>query len=495
MPSNNSPKMEARLILFLAAACSMPSLAQESLVLQGGTSMVIQPGTVVSTVGKVAFGGDNALMHLWGVLRLHHQQPDALPGPATGRGIRIADPAMQAAVEWNMTGSALYRIPFVDSNVMPTTIQLYPGDVVAGPRWVRLSTYATAAENTPYPPQVTNVLGPLGQELADDLADRFWRLECTAPLYADLILQHTSQEAPTNGSDELRMTFWDGDQWSTPDPGQDMLGSYQVQGTYDLQPGTPHTIAVGREDALTSSIRLALRALLQGPLDPGTGLMNDALRSLPDFPLVEPYTDLGLEFGGGASIDPGVLSIIGPDAIVDWVVVQLRSVSEPWIVQAGRAALLQRDGDVVDVDGVSPVAFTLPTGTYRIALLHRNHLGVLTAMGVGLGAQATTVDLGNGSVPTYGTDAMHVQNDHHALWAGNALIDNQLKYAGANNDRDPLLLAVGGVVPTNTLSGYRLEDLNMDGLVKYAGSANDRDIILLNIGGIVPTNTRNEQLP
>jgi hypothetical protein len=35
----------------------------------------------------------------------------------------------------------------------------------------------------------------------------------------------------------------------------------------------------------------------------------------------------------------------------------------------------------------------------------------------------------------------------------------------------------------------------MDAVVKYTGSANDRDIILLNIGGSVPTNTRAEQLP
>jgi hypothetical protein len=487
--------MEARFILILAAACSMPSLAQESLVLQGGTSMAIQPGTVVSTTGKVAFGGENALMHLRGVLRLHRQQPDALPGPATGRGIRIADPAMQAALEWNMTGSALYRIPFVDSNAMPTTIQLYPGDVVPGPRWVRLSTYATAADNAPYPPQVTNVLGPLGQELAADMADRFWRLECTAPLYADLILQHTPQEAPANGSDELRITLWDGNQWSTADPGQDMLGTYQVQGTFNFQPGTPYTMAVGREEALASTIRLALRALLQGPLNPGTGLMNDALRSLPDFPLVEPNTDLGLEFGGGAAIDPGVLTVAGPDAIVDWVVVQLRSVSEPWIVEAGRAALLQRDGDVVDVDGFSPVAFSKPTGVYRIALLHRNHLGVLTASGVGLGTQPTTVDLGNGSVPTYGTDAMHVQNGHHALWAGNAVWDDRLKYVGSDNDRDLILLRIGGSVPTNTINGYWSEDVTLDGVVKYVGNGNDRDVILQNIGGIIPTAVRLEQLP
>jgi hypothetical protein len=35
----------------------------------------------------------------------------------------------------------------------------------------------------------------------------------------------------------------------------------------------------------------------------------------------------------------------------------------------------------------------------------------------------------------------------------------------------------------------------MDGAVKYVGANNDRDPILQNIGGVVPTATRTEQLP
>ncbi|MBK7084128.1 MAG: hypothetical protein IPH53_05480 [Flavobacteriales bacterium] len=74
-----------------------------------------------------------------------------------------------------------------------------------------------------------------------------------------------------------------------------------------------------------------------------------------------------------------------------------------------------------------------------------------------------------------------------ALWAGNVLRDAVLKYAGTGNDRDPVLTAIGGAVPTATLTGqYRAEDVNMDGQVKYAGSANDRDIILQNIGDLCP---------
>jgi len=54
---------------------------------------------------------------------------------------------------------------------------------------------------------------------------------------------------------------------------------------------------------------------------------------------------------------------------------------------------------------------------------------------------------------------------------------------------------IGGTVPTNTVNGYFNEDVNMDGVVRYTGDPNDRDPILVNIGGSVPTNTRVQQLP
>ena len=71
----------------------------------------------------------------------------------------------------------------------------------------------------------------------------------------------------------------------------------------------------------------------------------------------------------------------------------------------------------------------------------------------------------------------------------------KVKYTGTNNDRDAILTAVGGATPTATVTGYRMEDVNLDGVVRYTGVDNDRDIILQTIGGVVPTATRAEQMP
>jgi hypothetical protein len=90
---------------------------------------------------------------------------------------------------------------------------------------------------------------------------------------------------------------------------------------------------------------------------------------------------------------------------------------------------------------------------------------------------------------------MHTLGTVRAQWKGNAHVDAQVRYTGDSNDRDIVLQAIGGAVPTNTVSGYHPADANMDGIIKYTGARNDRDDILQTIGGSVPTNTRGEQLP
>ena len=71
-----------------------------------------------------------------------------------------------------------------------------------------------------------------------------------------------------------------------------------------------------------------------------------------------------------------------------------------------------------------------------------------------------------------------------------------MKYTGSNNDRDPILLAVGSTTPNASITGqYRREDVNMDGSVRYTGSGNDRDPILVNVGSTTPNAVRVQQLP
>jgi hypothetical protein len=246
-------------------------------------------------------------------------------------------------------------------------------------------------------------------------------------------------------------------------------------------------------------VNVYLRAALDGALPSGT-LMTDGLRAANVIPTTQPYSALGYTFVGSptnVSIAPSLLAVTGNNAIVDWVVAELRSATAPYTIVYSKPVLLQRDGDVIDADGAPHVNFPAATGSYRVALRHRNHLGVMTGSAIAMSVDPGTasIDL-RANISMYGTNARVLKGSVYCMWAGDTNGDDMLKYTGNNNDRDPILVAIGGTTPTNTLNNvYDRRDVNLDGVIKYTGANNDRDPILVNIGGTVPTNTRVQQLP
>ena len=249
----------------------------------------------------------------------------------------------------------------------------------------------------------------------------------------------------------------------------------------------------------SASVRLSPRMALEGPFVQASGLMNDGLRAAGLVPLTEPYTtSLGFSKvakGGGEVIAASVLTTTGNNAVVDWVRVELRSAAQPSMIAATAQGLLQRDGDVVAVDGTSPLTFRVGSGTYHVVVRHRNHFGCMTTSPLALTNTASAVDFRASTTLTYGSGARKSIGTVQALWAGNALLDASLRYVGASNDRDPILARIGGSVPTSSAAGYHLEDVNLDGTVLYVGANNDRDPILVNIGGSNPTAVLSQQLP
>ena len=126
-------------------------------------------------------------------------------------------------------------------------------------------------------------------------------------------------------------------------------------------------------------LQVDAKTYLQGTFS--SGLMKDDLRVNGLIPTKEPFTAMSYTHvgGGGESIAPSVLAVTGNDAIVDWVLLEIRDETTPSMVLASRSVLVQRDGDIVDLDGVSPVSFEcLGAANYHIAVRHRNHLGVMT---------------------------------------------------------------------------------------------------------------------
>jgi len=177
----------------------------------------------------------------------------------------------------------------------------------------------------------------------------------------------------------------------------------QFDGITSLTGGT------GAVKTLEQSLRVSPKVYLNN-YDIATGLMNDYLKTIVNFPISDPYSTLPLsqnfthvKSGPTATISPAVLTTNGNNSIVDWMFLELRQGSAgATTVSQTKAALLQRDGDVVDVDGVSPVSFFgVPSSNY-ITIRHRNHLGFRTDGIYPLTATPTVLNLTDNSVALNG---------------------------------------------------------------------------------------------
>ncbi len=246
-----------------------------------------------------------------------------------------------------------------------------------------------------------------------------------------------------------------------------------------------------------SGVNLKIRMYLQGALlgvkQPET-LMRDDLRAAGLIPLQEPYASFSNydhygEVGGQEVIEnPEVLKVTGPDAIVDWVFVELRHPEFQKIVLSTRAALLQRDGDVVDVDGVSPLHFgDIEPGSYLVAVRHRNHLGVMATKVFDLEETPQLVDFTDPKNGFFGNHPMVQIMEKMALFAGDVNRDGEVRIKGPDNDKDRIFFTVL-LSPENVdanhnfiLHGYSNFDVNLDGQVKYQGPTSDGSYLAFDI--------------
>ena len=242
------------------------------------------------------------------------------------------------------------------------------------------------------------------------------------------------------------------------------------------------------DDQLNEGVYLQTKVLLQGPYLTSTGLMQDSLRATGLLPMVQPYTASPFNYLGTEQLNVDLATVTGKDAVVDWILIELREAANPKVVVASKAGLLQRDGDVVDaLTGAAALNFQIAAGNYIVSVRHRNHLGVRTATAIALAGQATVVDFSQTATQVAGLHARLESAGLALLWAGDANQDARLIAIGIGSDAGVMLNAVFKA-PKNTnlnssyrLSGYLATDLNMDGVTLFMGPNNDANILLGNL--------------
>ncbi len=241
-------------------------------------------------------------------------------------------------------------------------------------------------------------------------------------------------------------------------------------------------------------VAVKIQSFLQGALigSKEEGLMRDDLRKKGLIPSKEPYTELAnfqhFGAGGGEILDSNLLKTAGPNAIVDWVLLELKSANDINNIIATSSGLIQRDGDIISPSGDSLIVFTnVQFSDYYITVRHRNHIGITTK-------NTHLFSLNN--IPQLDfRDAFTATNGNYpniqlgkvqAQWSGDLNGDGRIIYQGPQNDPFDMFLHVilddnNSHYLTNYITkGYTQKDFNLDGSVIFQGPNNDRSSLLFN---------------
>ncbi|MEO0468069.1 MAG: hypothetical protein AAF206_00505 [Bacteroidota bacterium] len=239
------------------------------------------------------------------------------------------------------------------------------------------------------------------------------------------------------------------------------------------------------------TIKLLAKAFLTGPYTFSGGVMGDQLRQNNYVPVGEPYQAHGkYEHPGGESIGTGLLDITGNDAIVDWVLIEIRDENNPSIILQSRAAVVQRDGDIVSSTDFGLIEIDdLAPGSYYVALRHRNHLGVMTRTPLILNGSGGLIDFSTmDDSETFGNNSQYeVAAGVFALWGGDANVNGQISFQNASNDGIEIFLKVllgpgnASFARNFVVAGYHDADVNLDGKIVFQGGNSDATDLYLTI--------------
>lgn len=201
-------------------------------------------------------------------------------------------------------------------------------------------------------------------------------------------------------------------------------------------------------------VLLSVKMFLHGPYESGSSMMRASLGAT-HLPTSTPHAD-------GATANSTVFDVTGNDAIVDWVLVELRDKNDITTVLHRASGLLQRDGDIVATDGVSPLTIDAASDAYYISVDHRSHIPIATDATYNLSGTATTIDLTVSANVRGGAGFMHdLGNGKHATFGGDLNGDGQINTAD-------LILGFASI----GLPGYLVRDLDLNGQTQTSDMTN-----------------------
>jgi len=292
---------------------------------------------------------------------------------------------------------------------------------------------------------------------------------------------------------------------------------------------SPDTAYATLHILVVPDLRIRVRTYLEGALmnnanqtADGRPLMRDNLRVSPFnsqnyIPATDPYRQATTYINFVSKftkVAPGdrseflsiadpttVFGVTGQNAIVDWVFVELRSKTSPTTVLATRSGLLQRDGDVVDIDGINGLRFPgIVMDDYYVVVRHLRHLGIMTRDPQTPQQLTTLVNFTTAALPVYDKGTVSGRNytglamtsavkvGYRAMWGGDFDASGKIKYDNPNDDLNVLYFNVftypnnpTGNVNFDFAYGYLPGDFDMNSKAKFDNPNDDKNMLFLQV--------------
>jgi len=246
-------------------------------------------------------------------------------------------------------------------------------------------------------------------------------------------------------NDHTVKVFWNG--LANPSPGANKW----LDPLYRRVKQTWNFYSTGSYARPASVPLLQAAAVLQGPYNSVSHVMNSSLQAAGRLPNLSPYDE-----------DPRT-AFVFPENTVDWILVQVCTQADTQAVFS-RSAFLLGDGSIVEdenVDGIN--LYGMLNGNYFLVLRHRNHLAVISASTVSVSAgSAVPYDFSTGEGQAGGTAAMkQLETGVWGLWAGDVDGSGQVGASDRNETWN-----------RRTQAGYLNADCDLSGSV----GASDRNI-------------------
>jgi hypothetical protein len=236
--------------------------------------------------------------------------------------------------------------------------------------------------------------------------------------------------------------------------------TFWVFNEYAISRGSPTGSEDGRWGTAFGSFAFTvsanIRVFLEGPFN-STSMLT-TLQANGDLPVSQPYNIPPWNYNGNES----VADI--PADVVDWILVELRTGTSASTRIKTRAAFLQSDGSIVDLDGFSQVKFTgIVSDDYYLVVHHRNHLSAMSTTAQSLSYSSSLFDFTSDINNAYGSNSMvSLPGGAFGLWGGDTdasgLIDGTDRTVTWDN---------------RNLNGYQNGDCVLSGTV----DANDRSLV------------------